>query len=318
MPRQCPRVFALPFRSACLPAAECDLCGRTDRVPRDIMAGHLLVAAYFVFHLGNMVGWVPYVAIVPELPSHQRAAGAAIIGFTTSGSLYLGSMLGLFIGQSWISHDTAFAFMLMLNIINLPLGCLAMGDRPGCFSAERPVPDSDPGDAGKSCATMLRERLGSPRRICETLADFLSAFRDSPAYRWYFLQAFVGTLNPFGVFIFYWYQDCFAPRFTFFGWHLASSPQSATAILVAVGQIITTVTSLPGGLLDTAFFGDIQRRKRIMLLSQIIGAELLFTFGASCSVCIHCSFDFWSFLFCRHSYRDGLPLPHRLHCGHLA
>ena len=162
MPRQCPRVFALPFRSACLPAAECDLCGRTDRVPRDIMAGHLLVAAYFVFHLGNMVGWVPYVAIVPELPSHQRAAGAAIIGFTTSGSLYLGSMLGLFIGQSWISHDTAFAFMLMLNIINLPLGCLAMGDRPGCFSAERPVPDSDPGDAGKSVAKQERRQ----RRQC--------------------------------------------------------------------------------------------------------------------------------------------------------
>ena len=40
---------------------------------------HLLVGAYFVFHFGNMAGWVPYVAIVPELPSHQRATGAAII-----------------------------------------------------------------------------------------------------------------------------------------------------------------------------------------------------------------------------------------------
>jgi len=34
--------------------------------------------------------------------------------------------------------------------------------------------------------------------------SFLSAFRDSPPYRWYFLQSMIGTLNPFGTFIFYW------------------------------------------------------------------------------------------------------------------
>eukprot|EP01043_Picozoa_sp_COSAG02_P021335 COSAG02_NODE_1081_length_14706_cov_994.783939_11_plen_106_part_00 len=52
-------------------------------------------------------------------------------GFTSAVSMYAGSMLGLMIGQRWISTDVSFAFMLVLNIVNIPLGCLAMGDRPG-------------------------------------------------------------------------------------------------------------------------------------------------------------------------------------------
>eukprot|EP01043_Picozoa_sp_COSAG02_P021336 COSAG02_NODE_1081_length_14706_cov_994.783939_12_plen_172_part_00 len=139
------------------------------------------------------------------------------------------------------------------------------------------------------------------------VTEFLSAFWDSAAYRWLFLYSIVSSLNPFGAFIFYWYQDCFVrklsfsvatsqvmyhdptcklltinattvcchlaqePHFDFFGWHLASSPQSATAILVAMGQIITTLTALPGGMLDTRFLGDIRRRKRVLLAVQLVG-----------------------------------------------
>ena len=63
-------------------------------------------------------------AIVPELPSHQRAAGAGIIGFTSAASLYAGSMLGLLVGSGTVSHDVAFLFMLIINVINIPIGCL--------------------------------------------------------------------------------------------------------------------------------------------------------------------------------------------------
>ena len=63
-------------------------------------------------------------AIVPELPSHQRAAGAGIIGFTSAASLYAGSMLGLLVGSETVSHDVAFLFMLIINVINIPIGCL--------------------------------------------------------------------------------------------------------------------------------------------------------------------------------------------------
>ena len=140
-------------------------------------------------------------------------------------------------------------------------------------------------------------------------------------------------------------QDCFAPHFDFFGWHLASTTTSATAILVAMGQVISTVTSLPGGLIDTVstaacmqstsylpanrteladcselfrtvledemqtrvddcslwavfsftrrcvclqkFFGDITRRKTVLLLSQVIGIPLavVYLFQASATAC---------------------------------
>ena len=105
-----------------------------------------------------------------------------------------------------------------------------MGDRPGCFSAERPAPPLPPEDAGKGCGALICERVGSPRkprqstgspagqtqrmvsdwvlcwpgRLWSMAMSFLSAFRDSPPYRWYFLQSMIGTLNPFGTFIFYW------------------------------------------------------------------------------------------------------------------
>ena len=41
-----------------------------------------------------------------------------------------------------------------------------------------------------------------------------------------------------------------------------------------MSQLIAAVTALPGGFIDTRFFGDILKRKRIMLLSQIIGVPL--------------------------------------------
>ena len=173
----------------------------------------------------------------------QRGKGAGIIGFTTSACMYVGSMLGVLIGQGVVTHDQAFAFMLTINIANIPLGCLAVQDRPGCFTAERPAPPSarlplccNPlflhsvfqqgwrggackmtvsptarpapppavADRGKSCTTLASETCCSGRRLCAMVRNFLSAFRDSPAYSRMFLQSFVGTLNPFGSFLFYW------------------------------------------------------------------------------------------------------------------
>eukprot|EP01052_Picozoa_sp_SAG31_P051914 SAG31_NODE_12558_length_932_cov_1.774310_2_plen_67_part_01 len=40
--------------------------------------------------------------------------------------MYAGSMLGVLVGQKMVTHDQAFAFMLATNIVNIPLGCLAM------------------------------------------------------------------------------------------------------------------------------------------------------------------------------------------------
>lgn len=38
-----------------------------------------------------------------------------------------------------------------------------------------------------------------------------------------------------------------------------------------MGQVISTLTALPGGVFDTHFLGNIQRRKRIMLAVQLVG-----------------------------------------------
>ena len=38
-----------------------------------------------------------------------------------------------------------------------------------------------------------------------------------------------------------------------------------------MGQVISTLTALPGGLLDTRCLGDIRRRKRSMLAVQLVG-----------------------------------------------
>eukprot|EP01050_Picozoa_sp_SAG11_P021661 SAG11_NODE_3898_length_2159_cov_1.697087_3_plen_223_part_00 len=46
------------------------------------------------------------------------------------------------------------------------------------------------------------------------------------------------------------------------------------ATMTAVNQAITTITALPGGYIDRRFFGDMRRRKHIMLLMQLIGLPL--------------------------------------------
>lgn len=76
--------------------------------------------------------WIENVGVTPlALQANKQWRVERMQGFSSSVSMYAGSMLGLMIGQGWISTNVAFAFMLALNVVNIPLGCLAMGDRPG-------------------------------------------------------------------------------------------------------------------------------------------------------------------------------------------
>jgi MFS family permease len=70
------------------------------------------------------------------------------------------------------------------------------------------------------------------------------------------------------------YSDVFAPHFDFFGYHITDSTQTAMAVLLSVNQIIQTVTSCPGGMLDARYFGSLTKRKRILLLSQVVALPL--------------------------------------------
>jgi hypothetical protein len=256
---------------------------------------------YFLFHVGCMVGWVPYVAIIPELPPHQRALGASVIAFTCGICEGVGSMLGIAIGRHWLSNDFAWVLMVVLNVINIVLGCLSMGDTPGLFTAERPAPPLLPADEGKSCLSVVRSRLCSPGRLKTMCQDFLSAFRTSPAFARMFLINFIGSLNPLGTFHFYWYQDVFAPHFDVFGhsiigcakygdvgnppgckkwlghdkkWILAHQTQTAIATMSIISQVMRTLTALPGGSLDKRFFGSFRRRKAVLLALRLFGLPL--------------------------------------------
>jgi hypothetical protein len=81
------------------------------------------------------------------------------------------------------------------------------------------------------------------------MKHFLSAFWTCRAYRLMFLRGFIGSLNPFGIFGYYWYEDVFSPNFSLFGWHLTSSTQAAISILGVVSSTISFALSIPAGYL---------------------------------------------------------------------
>jgi hypothetical protein len=234
-----------------------------------------LLLSYVVFHVGCMVGWVPYIAVIPELPPHQRALGASVIAFTCGACEYIGSMLGVAVGQRWIGTGPTYILMLVLNVLNILLGCLAMGDSPGWLTAERPAPPLSAEDSGRSCAAIARSRLcGGPGQLKAMCADFLSAFKTSPAFARMFLLGFIGSLNPFGTFYFYWFQDVFQPNFNVFGYHITGDTQTAIATMSACGQIFRLALSLPGGWIDTRYLGNFRRRKALLLALRVVGLPM--------------------------------------------
>lgn len=63
------------------------------------------------------------------------------------------------------------------------------------------------------------------------MSTFVSAFR-APAFRYYWLYmlaVYIGGIVD-SEFVFYWYEDCFPHGYNFFGWHMASTAQSALSI----------------------------------------------------------------------------------------
>ena len=131
-----------------------------------------LLGAYFIFHVGCMVGWVPYIAVIPEFPAHQRALGASVIAFTCGACEYIGAMLGIAVGRRWISAELTYIMMMALNVLNILLGCLSMGDSPGWLTAERPAPPLSKEDTDKSCYAIVRSRLCAPDRF-KSMCNYL-------------------------------------------------------------------------------------------------------------------------------------------------
>ena len=99
--------------------------------------------------------------------------------------------------------------MIALNVVATPLGAIAMQLRPGCCAPDNrnAARNREMAAASRSAAHDEPTRSAASaflRRGRAALSDFLSAFRTFRAYRLSWLMGFIGSLYPFGIFMFYW------------------------------------------------------------------------------------------------------------------
>ena len=91
-------------------------------------------------------------------------------------------------------------------------------------------------------------RVGRLGALREEFWEFVSPFK-TPAFRWLWLQGFVGTMGGIiqGYFTYYWFQDSIAPHgFFLFTHKVTSHPQSAVSINGMVGAIVNSAVSWSG------------------------------------------------------------------------
>jgi hypothetical protein len=100
--------------------------------------------------------------------------------------------------------------LIALNVVATPLGAVAMQLRPGCCAPDNRNAERNREMAAASTLSAARDEPTRSaasaflRRGRAALSDFLSAFRTFRAYRLSWLMGFVGSLYPFGIFMFYW------------------------------------------------------------------------------------------------------------------
>jgi hypothetical protein len=288
-------LYAEDVPACCEPSCISNLCSWTVFLP-----------GFFLFHFGYQVGWVPYMAVIPKIHPSQRAKIGGFMSFVEAGAGYGANGCGWLVAKQFVSTDFAFVFMFVLNVIAIPLGTLSMQPQPGCTA-----PDNDNAEkkqrrkreaeataaaalAGSEAASarLLREgkqqqQLGLGQRLSnwlrryrvrirEALREFLSAFWTCRAYRLMFIRGFIGSLNPFSIFNFYWYEDVFAPDFKLFGWDLTAgisdNKKATQAILSILGIVSSTVSislSIPAG-----YLGDYMDRKPVLFWTAVVGTPL--------------------------------------------
>ena len=215
---------------------------------------HALVVSLGLYYSGMAYGWLPYMTVLPELvPAGQRGVAAGYQSLSAGIGGYSGNTIGFLIGSGVLSAGSAIWFLELIMLLSIPLGWWSLSGRPGFCQAER-IP-------AKKRAPPLATADGRSRwtRFRVDVRRFFSALT-SPAYRYYFIFGFVGACNPWPAFIFYWYEDTFAPRFIFFGWQLTNTTESAVAILSGITYLISMIAPLPGG-----YLGDKLGRRKIVL-----------------------------------------------------
>lgn len=228
---------------------------------------YLLTAALIIYVLGNNFSCAIYASVVPELvpPDQRGTAGGFFMLFQTLGNLF-SSVVGYMVGDAFITEGQAYGILILLNALDLVVALVGLGQVPGIFTAEAPSPAEEDDDAlpkkkipggssssSSSSPTAVDEAPSLSQKIC----GFLSAFTSRSftcLFFFMFCAASFGTIT--NIYLGYWVQDRLggpsvsAPSYALFGWHLTSSAQSGTAMLIAVNSCAQAPMNVIGGALS--------------------------------------------------------------------
>lgn len=231
----------------------------------------LLNGSYQLYFAGCLFSWIPFMSILPELvPPSQRGTAAGIQSFVVLLLGFVGNGLGVLWGEGLVSLSLIYQICMALHIVMLPVGLIALAERPGCCEAEKPPPPEPP--------QSYAERYGRPSRsTIAVMRDFVSPFR-SAAFCWLFVSGALGGISTIlqHTFVFYWYEDVIGPDgYLLFELTVAHTPQTATAIVSAVTQLAGTLAAVPGG-----WLADHYGRKSVYLTASILGLLPSLAFAA--------------------------------------
>lgn len=225
-----------------------------------------LALSLVIGNIGGNCEKAPWNAIIPETVSPaQRGQCVMIVSWCNTILQLGGGGLGYIVGQSLpcfgrqpcLSDMDVWWLNAGVLLAVIPIYCVACNGRAvdGCSRRGLCKKEQPPAqDAPQQEPVMQQQTASAPpgnvapaprRRRCaclagrELLADFTSAFRD-PCFRWFWLFRLVSELGGIisGSFTLYWYKDCFPHGYFLFGYKVADTAVSATAINLVIGQVL--------------------------------------------------------------------------------
>jgi hypothetical protein len=221
------------------------------------------------------------------------------------------NVLGLGVGEGYIPAWCIWYAYFFTTAASIPLACWACSGvacGPCSWAPERmPSPQviatrrRQREEAAAAAATAAKTAGGSVGVVwlCVTeLREFTAALRHPP-YRWFWIQSFIGVIGATfqGVFLFFWFEDCFyepctctgdcagsaaadfcldghPPSYRLFGYQVTTSVQSAVAINGMVGSLTNAGVSWTGNWWRDRFGG-----RQMILLAGSVGLACPFTYA---------------------------------------
>lgn len=72
----------------------------------------VFLPGFVLFHAGYLVGWVPYMAVMPNICPSQRSKLAGFTSFVEAGAGFACNGLGVLVGERWLSTEGSFYIMV--------------------------------------------------------------------------------------------------------------------------------------------------------------------------------------------------------------